>query len=79
MTSETIHRMQRRGGGVPRDDWRDEEVRRLREYLKRGVGLVDIALALERTPEDVAAKLSEFHPARIRDEAPAASTRGPDA
>ena len=67
VTKKTISKMARRSGsGLLRPDWPDDQVDRLRDYLKQGASLVDIAAALKRTPEDVAAKLGDFQPVRLR-------------
>ena|SRR5689334_20023209 len=49
------------GGGV----WSEEDIVRLRDCLKQGRSLSDIATHLARSPQEVAAKIAEFRPVRM--------------
>ena len=46
--------------------WRKYEIERLREYLKAGCTVLDIAGQLSRTPEEVAAQIGRLSPGPIR-------------
>jgi hypothetical protein len=46
-------------------DWSDEDVARLRDGLKRGQSLAELAASLARGPEEVAARICQFRPLRI--------------
>jgi hypothetical protein len=45
--------------------WSDADVARLRDGLKRGQGLAELAATLVRSPEEVAARICQFRPTRI--------------
>jgi hypothetical protein len=49
--------IRRKAGG-----WSDEDVARLRDGLKRGQSLAELAGSLARSPEEIAARICEFRP-----------------
>lgn len=57
--------LKRTGRSEPGGVWLEHDVARLRELLKQGRGLSDIAADLGRSPEVVAAKIAEFRPVRL--------------